>query len=78
MGDGVSNGYVVTETIEEAHQQHPTYPLLSGDLLVKEVDGTYTKICPGLGVSGFILRPEIEATLRPVQYVSSGLDYVIL
>lgn len=54
---------LVQETIEGAHPLHVDYPLLEGDLLVKDDDGTYYKHGPGLGISGFVLTPEQEETL---------------
>lgn len=73
-----SDGYVVTQTIEEAHPLHPTYPLLQGDLLVRDSDGTFAKVCPGLHVSGFVLKQLDLFNIHPVKFISRGLDYEIL
>lgn len=62
---GLVEGLVVTETIEGAHPKHETYPLLPGDLLIEEDDGTFYKFGPGLGVTGFVLTEDQRATLRP-------------
>lgn len=70
-------GHKVTEQIDGAHPKVPKYPLLVDDLLVKEGDGTWTKECPGLAAGGFVLTPEQEATLRPVEFEAYGLNYVV-
>lgn len=69
------NGFRVTEKIEGAHPRHVTYPLLPGDLLVREADGTWTKEAPGLAVMGFGLNEDQEATLRPCEFGCAGLSY---
>lgn len=73
-----STGYKVTETIEGAHPRLENYPLLSGDLLVKTSPQIYTKVCPGICVTGFFLTAEQEATLKPVQFEAQGLNYRIV
>ena len=70
-------GYLVTEQIEGASIHHPRYPLLPGDLLVREADGRYTKEAPGLCVLGFELTPEQEATLEECEFNAHGLEYVV-
>lgn len=58
----------VAETIRGAHpaKHLRDYPLLPGDVLTKDADGTYTKQAPGLGVVGFVLTPEQAAALEEV------------
>lgn len=56
----------VTEGIEGCHPQHPNYPLLPGDVLTLERDGTYMKHT-GLGMFGFVLTAEQAARLEPVE-----------
>jgi len=73
-----NDGFRVTETLEHTHPTHKKYPLLSGDLLVRELNGAYTKEAPGVCVMGFILTTEQEATLEPVQFNRNGLSYQIL
>lgn len=68
-------GLVVTTEITGAHPQMDDYPLLPGDLLVAEEDGTYFKECPGMAVGGFRLTPEQAATLRSVEFRVAGLNY---
>jgi hypothetical protein len=57
----------VAATIEGAHPQHTDYPLLEGDVLTREPDGTYIKHAPGLGVAGFELTADQAASLQPVE-----------
>lgn len=73
-----NDGYRVTEEIAGAKPSVPRYPLLPGDLLVKEPDGSYFKECPGVAVGGFLLTPEQEATLEPVKFLRQGLNYQIV
>lgn len=73
----MNDGHRVTETIRGAHPQHATYPLYPGDLLVKDAGGTWAKEAPGLGVVGFVLTPEQEATLKPVKFRRMGLSYEV-
>lgn len=68
------NGYVVTSEINAARADMD-YPLLPGDLLVLEDDGSYWKECPGMSVGGLRLTDEQAATLRPVEYKVFGLNY---
>lgn len=73
----MNEGYQVTERIEDAHPKFD-YPLLPGDLLVPEPDGTYMKEAPGLAVGGFVLTHAQIATLRKVQFHRLGLNYEVL
>jgi len=57
----------VTEQIDGAHPLHTNYPLLPGDALTRNPDGTYTKQAPGIGVFGFVLTPEQQLTLEPTE-----------
>lgn len=59
------NIFIVTETIEGAHFSLD-YPLLSGDYITEQDDGTFTKFAPGLGIGGFTLTDAQRATLTPV------------
>jgi len=68
-------GYVVTETMQDVFPKLPKYPLLPEDLLVKESNGSYMKVCPGMAVGGCYLTPEQESTLVEVEYESYGLSY---
>ena len=65
----------VTETIDGAHPHFEEYPLLPLDLLRRNEDGTWTKECPGLMVSGFELTEEQEATLIEREFFVDGLNY---
>jgi hypothetical protein len=56
----------VTEEMVGVHPIHPEYPLLPGDVLTLDPDGTYTKHT-GLCVLGFTLSPEQVATLKPIE-----------
>lgn len=69
-------GYTVTETINAAHPRHAGYPLLPGDLLVRD-GGTWTKEAPGVCICGFVLTPEEEATLEEVEFQRHGLAYTV-
>ena len=69
------NGFRVTETIWGAHPKLDAYPLLPGDLLVQDDDGTWGKEAPGLAVFGFVLNEEQVETLRPVEFGCAGLSY---
>jgi hypothetical protein len=52
----------VLKTIEGANEKHPEYPLLEGDMLVEQADGSFFKTAPGLGISGFVLNDEQRRT----------------
>lgn len=75
----INNGFRVTEEMDDVHPfWKERYPLMPGDLLQKDDDGTFFKEAPGLAVGGFILTPEQEANLEPVKFLRHGLDYQIL
>lgn len=69
------DGYEVVETIDNAHPRHVDYPLLPGDLITRDDDGTFGKEAPGMCVLGFRLTDEQIARLKPVTYKAHGLDY---
>jgi hypothetical protein len=56
----------VTERMVGVHPIHTEYPLLPGDVLTLDKDGTYTKHT-GLCVAGFTLSAEQSASLEPVE-----------
>jgi hypothetical protein len=56
---------MVTEKLEGCHSIHTEYPLLPGDVLTRDEDGTYRKHT-GVGIWGFELTPDQESTLKPV------------
>lgn len=68
-------GYIATVDIQNAHPKIPNYPILEGDLLIPEEDGTWTKECPGLTVGLFVFTPEQVATFKEVEYEHEGLVY---
>lgn len=72
-----NEGFRVTERVDNAHPKLADYPLLPGDLLVRDGE-TWTKEAPGLAVLGFTLTPEQEATLTRVEFSRHGLAYTIL
>lgn len=67
--------YLVQEEIKGAHPMHTTYPLLNGDLLSRDEEGTFTKECPGITVMGFVLTDEQQKTLKQVRVWTDGLYY---
>lgn len=67
--------YEVVEAIKGAHPRHVDYPLLPGDVLYKNEDGTWTKEAPGLTILGFILTEEQEQQLQQVEVERNGLVY---
>lgn len=67
--------YEVVRMIVGAHPIHKTYPLLKGDLLHKNEDGTWTKEAPGLTIGGFVLTEEQQKRLKQVNIESHGLLY---
>lgn len=69
-----AQGFLLKSRVDGAHPQTDYY-LLPEDLLVRNGDGSYSKVGPGLAVGGFILTPEQEAELAPVEYIFRGLDY---
>lgn len=70
-------GYLLTTDIEGAHPRHVDYPLFEGDLICRDEDGTFTKECPGLAMSGFVLTDDQIAAMTPVEFSSFGLNYRI-
>lgn len=56
----------VTQEMIGVHPMHPDYPLLPGDVLMRRPDGTYGKLT-GLGIEGFTLTDEQQATLEPTE-----------
>jgi hypothetical protein len=75
----VRRAYVVTEQLDGCHPLHAGYPLLPGDLLKRDTDGTYAKIGPGLGIFGFVLTAEqqatLQATIEPIPFAVGGMDW---
>jgi hypothetical protein len=67
--------FEVQERIDGAHPIHISYPLLPGDLLFRAEDGTWTKECPGLAVTGFVLTDEQVSNLNPREIKRNGLNY---
>lgn len=72
-----AQGFVVTERIENA-RRHDDYPLMEGDLLTLQPDGSFWKVCPGLSVGGFNLTDDQTDTLKAVRYVQNHLNYTIV
>ena len=72
-----SSGFLLGIRIDGAHPRLKEYYLLPEDLLVLEDDGTYTKVGPGMAVSGFELTSEQSAELEAVKYRFHGLDYEV-
>lgn len=70
----MSEGFLVVDRIDGA-RTIDDYPLLDGDLLTKELDGTWLKESPGLAVGGFRLTPLQERSLKPVEFTRHGLTY---
>lgn len=68
-------GFVVTETIENARPDGMDYPLLNGDLILKQDDGTWFKVCPGTAIGKFVLTEQQVTRLKQVEYTQRGLDY---
>lgn len=72
---------VVQEQIDSAHPLHTDYPLLPGDWLVKQEDGTFYKFAPGIGIIGFVLTAEQEAGLKPNEkdqaWSIGGMDFFL-
>lgn len=77
MSEYSNDGFEVIERIEGAAKSHPDYPLLPGDLLVKELGNTFMKEAPGLALSGLVLTEAQQANLRPVRFARHGLSYAI-
>ena len=71
-------GLQVTEQIDDAHPVQVDYPLLPGDLITEEDEGTFVKIAPGLAISGFELSDMQRETLHPVTvHTNGGLEYAV-
>lgn len=68
----------VTEEIPGAHQQFVDYPLLPEDIVRKDADGTWTKVAPGLQVSGFVLSDEQVQRLKAVWMITEHMIFDIL
>lgn len=68
----------VAEEIPGAHQQFVDYPLLPEDIIRKDADGTWTKVAPGLQVSGFVLSDEQVQRLQAVWMITEHLIFDIL
>jgi hypothetical protein len=56
----------VTERMVGVHSIHTDYPLLPGDVMRLDSDGTYTKLT-GIAIFGFELSADQAATLTPVE-----------
>lgn len=71
----MSDLLMVMEEIHGAHPRHKKYPLIPGDVLTLDADGTYMKHT-GLAIYGFRLTPEQVDALKPVdgQIVMCGWD----
>lgn len=69
--------FEVMRRIDHAHPKNTNYPLLHEDILVRQEDGTFYKIGPGLGMTGFVLTPEQVAELRPTRFVMFGLEMAV-
>jgi hypothetical protein len=70
--------FLVTEEMVGVHPKHPDYPLLPGDVLTQDANGTWQKHT-GLGMFGFVLSEAQTATLQPrVNAVLGvgGMDYL--
>lgn len=72
------DGFLVPDGIDVTHPTIPGYDLLENDLIVKDDNGTWYKIAPGLAVSGFVLTQVQEALLAPVKYRADGLTFELM
>lgn len=75
---GTVSGLKVTERIDGAHPTLTDYPLLPGDLIIGQPDGTFYKFGPGLGVTGFELTPEQILTCESYEdtdFAIGGVDF---
>lgn len=75
------DGFLLTQDIKNPKRgpkAEMPYDLFEGDLLAKNSDGVWWKICPGLAIGGFQFTEEQLKLLRPVRYDYRDLDYVIL
>lgn len=73
-----AEGFRVTRRIDRAHPTNTEYPLLPGDLLVRDAAGRWTKEAPGLAVNGFELTVDQVASLEPIRFVRCGLTYEVV
>lgn len=68
----------VTVRLDGCHPLHEDYPLLPGDILARSDDEGddqgWAKVAPGLGIFGFVLTEEDEATLEPADDVRWVID----
>lgn len=60
----MADQFRVTVELDGRNAIHPTYPLLPGDIILREPDGRWMKHAPGIAVGGFLLSAEDEATLE--------------
>ena len=74
------SGFVVPAELDHKvfHPMMPKIFLIEGDLLTKSEDGTWFIQAPGMGIGKWVLTPEQEALLKPVQYENVGLSYRIV
>jgi len=73
----MSSGFLVTARIDNV-TKIPNYPLLEGDLLTLDPEGTFTKECPGTAICNIKLTEEQIASLKPVAFERNHLDYRIV
>lgn len=71
-------GFQVVTEIRGARPDFLTYPLLPDDLIVQDETGIWWKLCPGIGIGGFVLTDEQVASLKPVVYEQRHLDFRII
>lgn len=74
------DGFLVMDDIEGARHPIDDYPLIQGDLLVKQEDGTYFKVCPGISLGGFRISEYAlrYGLVKPVKYRQRHLEYQII
>ncbi len=77
MNSSIQTGFLVTEAISVELKSGAIYKLLPGDLLSKSLDGYYSKLCPGVLLTGFKLTPEDELKLAPATFEARGLKFRI-
>lgn len=73
----LASAHEVTVRIADAVPLHPGYPLLPGDLLIRNEDDSYTKVAPGIAVGGIRLSDSQSSTLRPARFAVAGLNYYV-
>ena len=61
----ISDCFRVSVEMIGVHPIYTDYPLMVDDVLCQDEDGTWSKQT-GLGIFGFTLSPEQEATLEPI------------